>query len=256
LPFLIENAKLFYFYKLRYSPVGDLIPRKLTMYKDATYKEKYAHLSDWMPSIIEAVKKDLKNEHLKKDFFFIKKFLSSKNMNKVTVEELVQAYSSAIAKEENGEELGEFITARWLFKNSELYDFFERYLSQLTTDFTSLEELDHENSDKLIEASIQQFGASNTYIFSVLNSVVFPQAIFHQLKDRAHQEKTHQQQQQEIVNEKLTLESLEKSFEREIARLVDKYEKKLSGLQKKYLIDTESLKKQIAHLQRKLQEKA
>ena len=38
-----------------------------------------------------------------------------------------------------------------------------------------------------------------------------------------------------------------------MARLTDKYEKKLMGLQKKYQLDQEALKKQLAALQRKLQ---
>jgi hypothetical protein len=56
------------------------------------------------------------------------------------------------------------------------------------------------------------------------------------------------------IQEKQSAETLEKAYEREIARLTDKYEKKLQGLQKKYLFDTEALKKQIATLQRKLNE--
>jgi hypothetical protein len=43
-----------------------------------------------------------------------------------------------------------------------------------------------------------------------------------------------------------------KSFELKMQRLVDKYEKRLSGLEKKYLNDTDILKKQIANLQKKL----
>ena len=45
------------------------------------------------------------------------------------------------------------------------------------------------------------------------------------------------------------------NFETEMARVKDKYEKKLNGLQKKYQVDVENLKKQIAQLQRKLQER-
>ncbi len=48
---------------------------------------------------------------------------------------------------------------------------------------------------------------------------------------------------------------MRQAFEREIARLTDKYEKKLAGLQKKYITDMENFKKQISQLQRKLQDK-
>lgn len=235
---------------------NSLIQKGNIMYKEASYKEKYTDLADWMPSIIEIIKREIKNEHLKKDLYFVKKFLNSKNVQKVSIEELSQAYQQAINEAENGEEIGDFITARWLLKHTELYDFFENHLSQLAEDFTSLDELDQENSKKLMDASIQRFGAVQTYLFSVLNSVVFPLAVFEQLKTQAQKEKHEKKQEQTKLDEKLSLETLQKNFEHEIGRLTDKYEKKLSGLQKKYVTDVDGLKKQIASLQRKLQEKS
>lgn len=83
------------------------------MYKNASYKEKFALLNDWFGLVIDSVKKDLKNEHLKKDLYFVKKFLGSKNLNKLTTEDLTEAYQRAIVEEEKGEELAEFITSRW-----------------------------------------------------------------------------------------------------------------------------------------------
>ncbi len=224
------------------------------MYKNATYKEKFADLQEWIPYIIDSVKKDLRNEHLKKDFYFVKKFLASKNIHKVTTDELAEAYQKAIQEEEKGEELAEFITSRWLLKNSDLYGFFEQQLSQINPDFTSLEEISPAQAQALIDASIHQFGAPHTYLFSVLNSVVFPKESFNKLKTKAqqHQEKEVQETQQ--ATEKLTVEQMRKEFEREMGRLTDKYEKKLAGLQKKYVTDVETLKKQVAQLQRRLQQ--
>lgn len=222
------------------------------MYKDATYKEKFADLQEWVPFLIESVKKDLRNEHLKKDLYFVKKFLSSKNIHKVTTEELAEAYQKAI-QEEKGEEIAEFITSRWLLKNSELYDFFERQLSQINPDFSNLEELSPEQAQGLIEASIDQFGAPQTYLFSVLNSVVFPKEKFQSLKILAQQHQEDSVKEAQQAAEQLSMEQMRKEFEREMARLTDKYEKKLLGLQKKYLTDVEGLKKQVAQLQRKLQ---
>jgi hypothetical protein len=223
------------------------------MNKNASYKEKFAYLRDWMPMIIDSIKRDLKNEHLKKDFLFVKQFFASKNLNKISSEEWVNAYSQAIEKEENGEALGEFITSRWLLKHTEIYDFFEQELSQLTSDFTELEQLDMPTSLKLMQASVQQFGAPSTYVFAVLNSVVFPDEAFQKLGEQARQEVQENEAHQIMLNEKMTIEKMQRSFEQEIARLNDKYEKKLSGLQKKYLIDVENLKKQVAVLQRQLQ---
>ena len=226
------------------------------MYKHATYKEKYVVLDDWMSSIIEDVKKDIKNDHLKKDIFFIKKYLASKNISKLTTEDLVQAYKTALSQDENAEELAEFITSRWLLKNSELYDYFDKTLSCINPDFASIEELDLSRSNAIITEAGNQFGIIPTYLFSVLNSVVFSPEAYKQLAEKARIEKNTKKDEEELFKEKATIESLQKNFESERNRLVDKYEKKLAGLQKKYHTDIDHLKKQVAHLQRKLNEKS
>jgi hypothetical protein len=228
------------------------------MYKNASYREKFADLQPWVPDLIESVKKDLKQEHLKKDFHFIKKFFGSKNIHKVTKQEFTEAYQKAIQQDEKGEELAEFIAARWLIKHSDLYHFFEQRLSKIQFDFTLLEELNPMEAKDLIVASTNVFGAVSTYLFAVLNSVVFPKESFVYLKQQAEQQHQWQEQDQQSHPslDGLNGEELRKTFEKEIARLTDKYEKKLSGLQKKYCTDVESFKKQIAQLQRKLQEKA
>ncbi|MCE2983483.1 MAG: hypothetical protein LW832_07950 [Parachlamydia sp.] len=224
------------------------------MYKDATYKEKFTLLNDWLGIIVDSIKKDLKNEHLKKDFNFAKRFLNSKNINKITNEELTEAYQRAIAEEERGEELAEFMTARWLLKNTEIYDFFETQLSLINPDFSDLEQLTIEQATPLMESSVQHFGAPQTYIFSVLNSVVFPKEVYQRLAGQAKDQNLQHQEEAQRKEEKQTFESLKQSHERDVARLTDKYEKKLSGLQKKYQTDTDTLKKQVSQLQRKLHE--
>jgi len=223
------------------------------MYKNATYKEKFADLQEWMPILIEAVKKDLRNEHLKKDFYFIKKFLASKNIHKLSTEELAEAYQKAIQEEEQGEQLAEFITSRWLLKNSDLYEFFEQQLSTLYPDFTSLEEIAPPQAKLLIDASIEQFGAPHTYLFSVLNSVVFPNESFSMLKEKAKEHREDEESENLKRTEASSLEQKHQNYELELARMTDKYEKKIAGLQKKYLTDVDQLKKQVADLQRKLQ---
>lgn len=225
------------------------------MYKNASYKEKFTDLQEWIPLIVETVKKDLKNEHLKKDFYFVKKFFGNKNLHKISTDELAQAYCQAIQEEEKGEDLAEFITARWLLKNSELYDFFETQLSRINPDFTTLEEIQQEQAQLLINASIQEFGAPQTYLFAVLNSVVFPKESFDQLKLQAQQHQQTEEQASQQAQEQQSVEQMRKTFERDLARLTDKYEKKLAGLQKKYVTDIETLKKQVAQLNRKLQDK-
>ena len=222
------------------------------MYKQASYKEKFLDLDEWMSQLIDSVKKELRNDHLKKDVYFVKKFLQAKNIHRVTGDELAQAYRKAIQEEEKGEAIAEFIASRWLLKNSEMYDFFERALTQISPDFANIDELDAQQAQEMIEASAGRFGVLNTYLFAVLNSVVFPADSFLALKIRAREDRQSVTKEEQFL-EQLTGEEERRSFELAIARLTDKYEKKLSGLQKKYVNDVDTLKKQVAVLQRRLQ---
>lgn len=222
------------------------------MTKDSTYKEKYAMLKNWMPFIIDSVKKDLRNEHLKKDWGFVKQYFSSKNINKLTTEELAEAYNHALANGENPEELGEFLTNRWLLKNTEVYHFFETELSKVSPNFTEIEELDHKLSHDMMQKAVNQFGSPKTYLFCILNSVVFPRDVLDELATHAQKTVESDKSQALMEEEKASLQHSNATHEQQLARLKDKYEKKIIGLEKKYHQDTESLKKQIAILQRKL----
>lgn len=232
------------------------VPKAITqgkfMIKDMLYKEKLVLLQDWLPEIINVIKKDLRKEHLQQDPAFVKKFLSNKNLNKLAVEDLVQAYRQALIEEERSEAIADFISNQWLLKNSEVYQYFEEFLRPRVPNFTDISELDEGISIELMNGSINEFGAKTTYFFAVINSVVFPLTIFDQLRQRAKTETVQQLDQEKVQQERDTSLNLEKSYQQQIARLTDKYEKKLQGLQTKYTQDVESLKKQISNLQRKL----
>lgn len=226
------------------------------MYKEATYKKKFEDLHDWFPYLVETVKKDLRNEHLKKDPYFIKKFFSSKNIHRLTLAELVEAYQQAIKEEEQGEQLAEFISTRWLLKHSDIYGFFEQKLSAIHPDFSDMNELSLEDAKALIDMAEQEFALSDIYLFSVLNSVVFPESCFHELKARANKHRETTQKEIRTQEEEYELRKKQLDFETELSRVNERWEKKFQGLQKKYLIEVEALKKQIAALQRRLHEKS
>ncbi|MCB1112691.1 MAG: hypothetical protein H7A37_09220 [Chlamydiales bacterium] len=222
------------------------------MLKNTTYKEKFSMLKEWLPVILDPIKRDLKNDHLKKDREFYKNYFSGKNLNKITSDDMVAAYSRVFDDLEDLEEIGEFITNRWLLKNTEIYNLFEEKLTSLTDDFNELETMDEAFSKELMRESVEQFGAVKTYVFSVLNSVVFPKSVFDELLIEAQHQKNSAREIALSAEERMSLEECEKYYERQLKRLGDKYEKKLLGLQKKYLNDMDTLKKQIAVLQRKL----
>lgn len=224
------------------------------MLKNATYKEKLNLLEDCFPQMIRTIKTELKNDHLKQDRRFAKIYFPNKNLNKISQEELLEGYLKALNQEEKSDEIAEFIFNRWLLKNTDIYQYFEEALTKIDPNFTELQEIDQNKSQIIANESVRQFGPLRTYLFAVINSVVFPKTVYDRLKQQAKQDIHEKVLEEQSQKEERDLETLHKNQQQEIARLTDKYEKKLLGLQKKYLQDTESLKKQIAALQRKLHE--
>lgn len=222
------------------------------MLKNTSYKDKLAMLSPWLTDIVDTIKKDLRQEHLGRDWNFVKQYLGGKNPNKATVEELSEAYKNAVANGENGEDIAEFICNRWMLKHTDLYSHFEQELSKLFPNFSELEEIDEAHSKTLVANAVKEYGAPNTYQFCVINSVVFPKKVFEELSKKAASEADHAKKEETAKQELKTIEDCKTNYEQQIARLTDKYEKKLGGLQKKYTTDVDALKKQLATLQRKL----
>lgn len=216
------------------------------MLKEATYSKKFQMLSSWFLHLMETVKKDVKNEHLKKDKGFFRKYFPSTHLKNLTAEQMVPVYEKLVAEGE--ENFGEFIATRWLLKHTDLYDFFEERIRRVYPDFEAVEEFDRTFSLDLVQQSCAEFGPVRTYLFSVLNSVVFPEDIYRDLKEEAQRAQSLEDQKEKDCQKIENLEVLRKKYERELLRLRERYEKKLSGIQKKYLHDTELLKKTIKDL--------
>lgn len=225
------------------------------MYKDSTYRDKFAHLKVWMPTIAEVVKKELKGELSNTGSEFVKKYFPGKNVSKLTPQELASGFLSAIETEEHGEAIGEFVANSWLLKNTDVYDFFEKELKKISGNIEEIDVLEAAKAKELSDSAVSEFGAKKVYLFSVMNSVVFPKQTFEELEKIAHQDVQNQEELKIQKEEALTLEKVRVNAETQIARLKDKYEKKLAGLEKKYLQDVASLKKQISNLQKQLQAK-
>lgn len=220
------------------------------MLKEMGYQEKFELLKPWLVDIIEVVKKDLKNEHLKIDKEFCRRYFLGKNFMQVQVKEMADAYAQDITTGNLG--LGEFIASRWLLKNSDVYEYFEKWLTNISQDFDKLEELAETEALPILEGAIQEFGPTKTYLFSILNSVVFSERLYEGLRQKALEEREVIEQEAEAKQMIESLEAMQKRHQREMSALTDRYEKKLGGLQRKYHRDMEILKKQISQLQKKL----
>ena len=219
-------------------------------WKESGYQEKFEALNPWLLEIIDSVKRDLKQDHLKIDPAFCKRYFFGKNPAQLTAQELTPAYAKDIAEGNVG--LGEFIASRWIFKNTDVYGFFEDRLNSLTPDFDKIDELPVELSENLLAEALKTFGPKRVYIFSLINAVAFPDEIYERLRKGAENEK----QERQEIEEMLSIEKLKLRHQREIAAITDKYEKKLQGFQKKYQNDVAVLKKQVSTLQKKFAESA
>jgi len=220
------------------------------MLKETTYQEKIASINPWLVEVVDVVKKDLKQEHLRIDKDFCRRYFLGKGPHQVTSTEMATAYAADIAAGNVG--LGEFIATRWLIKNTDVYDFFANKLQALTPDFDKIPELDPVLGEQLAKEAVGAFGAVRTYLFSVLNFVAFSSHLMEQLRQQAEKETVEGTQKQEELLLEKNLQNLQRRHQREISALMERHEKQLSGLQKKYLKDTELLKEHVRRLQSQL----
>lgn len=204
-------------------------------------------LAPLMAAIVEEIKKEIKNDHLRNDHKFCGQYFPSKHITKLTVPELQEGYLNALEADEHAEIVGDFIAQRWIVKKADVYNFFETMLMQITPEFSELSEIELPKAQEMVSKSVEQFGPVDVYLFSVLNAVVFPETVLNDLKKQALES------WQKTASAKNDSESQKAAGSVELSRLTEKYEKKLSDLQAKYHRDTQNLKKQVANLQRKLQ---
>lgn len=220
------------------------------MIKESGYQEKIELVGPWLTTVIEEIKKDLKNEHLKVDREFCKRYFLGKGANMITVAEMAEAYIKDISEGNVG--LGEFIASRWLLRHTDIYALFEEKLAQVNPDFDALSEIDDVMAQDLVKESTASFGATQTYLFALFNSVVFTDTLYEKLRESALIETEQKLENEQKEQVERSLEAMQKRHQRELAALSDRHEKKLSGMMKKYLNDTETLKKQIRTLQIKI----
>jgi hypothetical protein len=213
------------------------------------YRIKFERLQPWISKVFQGIKKDLLAEHLLKTPSFIKKHFPKRALDKLTNEEFAAAYVKEVV--EGDEDLGENIIARWVMKNGELYQYFATELSKINPKFDEIENISEEVASTLLNTSIEQFGATKTYIFCVMNAVVIPDVEMLKLRELALSQ-VERVKSEEDKNLFQTVEQASAHYEKEIRKLTEKYEKRVQGVERKYAQDVEGLKKQISQLHKKL----
>lgn len=207
---------------------------------------QFLTLQNWTFEVLETIKKDLKSDHLHTDPLFYQKHFGRRPQNRLSVEEILTAYEKELV--EGHPEIAEFVVNRWVFKHGDLYQHFADRLSKIHPNFDEIKQLTPEQSKQVLQGAAETFGAVPTFLFCVLNGVVFPPTILEELRRGAEVEKSARLQKEETEAERDNLQKVIEAHQREVARLHDK----IAGVQKKYVNDTEALKKQIKSLQQKL----
>ncbi len=209
-------------------------------------KNQFQTLQNWTREVLDTIKKDLKNDHLPSDGQFYRSHFGNRPQNRLTTEEIFAAYEKELLQ--GNEEIAEFVVNRWVFKHGDLYRHFSDRLTQINPDFDQIQQLTVEESQKVLDGAAEAYGAIPTFLFSLLNGVVFPEAVLERLRKAAEIAKAAQAKQEEANTQQQSLEKVLAAHQREIARLNER----IAGVQKKYTADTEALKKQIKALQKKL----
>jgi hypothetical protein len=222
---------------------------EVRMIKEDPYKVRFEKLLPWSRDIFQPIRKDLKNEHLLKTPSFAQKHFPKRHLDKLTTEEMAAAYLREIA--EGNEEMGEKVVTRWVMKNAGLYQFFATELSKINPQFDAIESFSPEVGAFLLNASVARYGAVAAYLFCVMNTVVFTEEQMQKLREMALAE-TETVQPQTEQGPPETVQAVKEHYEKLVRRITEKWEHRLQGLERKYVQDTEGLKKQIAQLHRKL----
>lgn len=203
-----------------------------------------------MKDVLSTIKKDLKSDYLPGDRAFYKKYFGNRPLSRLSTDEIFSAVEQELLAE--NEPLGDWVVNHWVFQHGDIYNHFAEKLSEISPDFNELSELSIDESQKILEGS-ESFGAIAVYLFSVLNGVVFPTAVFEKLRQAAAQEKQTKDAESSAQSAQESLALIIERQQREISRLQEKYESKVSGVLRKYEMDTDALKKQIRSLQKQLQ---
>jgi hypothetical protein len=220
------------------------------MIKDLPLKSKFEYLGPVFSKILQDIKRDVRNEHMKQDREFVQKYFSKSYVEKVSSSEIDKAYFNEIVAQ-NNEKLADWVISKWIMKHAEVYELFVTELSKINQNFEEIELIDVNVAKSIVTKSVDLFGIEDTYIFSLLNSVAFSDEMFEFLKNEVLKNRS-KEDGLELKEKSVDVATLVLQHQQEILKLTDRYEKRLQATVKKYSQDVEGLRKQVGILQKKL----
>ena len=215
---------------------------------NTTFAEKFSTLAPWFDKIIYSIRKECKQEHLKIDPIFVRKNFQGKPLAQITSDEIRAVYADQIMQ--GHETLGEFVTNRWIFKNLDLYRYFERKLLAIRPDFDAITELTDAQAQDIIEDGLKHFSLDDLFIFITLNSVALPKDKLQNLGDRALDHLSKSKKEEEMAQENSAKEGLQQI----IARLTVRFEDKMDEQKKRYEFEIKKLTSEVQKLKNQLKE--
>ena len=205
-----------------------------------TWAGRFAILSPWFADIMNVVKRDCKSEHLRLDPVFVRQHFGGVPLHRITLDEMRAVYMQQILG--GHASLGEFVTNRWLFRNMDIYRFFEDSLQKISTEFEKIAELSLEQSEPLIAQALEKFDIEKVFCFITLNEVAIPTELFEKLQRQALERLAERQEQTPEEGSK------EELLRQEMDRIKDRHEKKLQELTKKHQQEIQRLQIEVSSL--------
>jgi len=210
----------------------------------------FAKIETWLPEITAAIKKDIKVDYVPGTPEFHRKYFGNRPLSRIPFEEMQAAFGKELLA--GNEEMAEWVVNRWVFQHGDVYTHFAERMMKVNTEFDQIKEFSVGESEEILKGAVESFGAATVYLFSVLNQVVFPAVVLDKLRAAAENEKASGQAAQATAEQTSDLNKLIDRHQREMTRLHEKYEQKVSGVLKKYTTDVEALKSQVRALQKQL----
>ena len=212
-----------------------------------TWVGRFSLLTPWFFDIMNTVRRDCKNEHLRLNPGFVREHFAGMPLHRITVDEMRVVYLRLILA--GNAHLAEFISNRWLFRNMELYTLFEKALSEVSPDFEKISELTAEQAERLIQEASDKFGAESVFCFVAMNDVVIPQDVFERLQRQAVESLAKRQKEADAQEV-----SSEEKLRLEVERLKERQEKKIQEMTKRQQQEVQRLNVEIAKLKSELQQ--
>lgn len=217
-----------------------------------SYQEKVEKMAEWFPQVLDEIKRELKKEHLRKAPLFVQKCFPGKTIASITTEEMIKVYMQLL--KQGDPQFLDLICYFWQVKHPELYPFFQKKLQTIQEDISLIEKIDDAFAQELVKESVQEFGAVNSYLFSLFYEVAFSEDVYASLRKLALEETENAKSALAEEEEARSCALLRSQHERAITRMQDKYEKKLAALEIKYHTDVGQLRQELLNLRQASQQ--